>query len=383
MGEWFNFLCQQVTSSCLEYFRVYKREAKEYYRKFDEFFIMTISVIIPIYKVENYIRRCLESVIEQDSNKFRIECILVDDCTPDKSMEIVKEVVDDYKGGNISFIFLQHGENRGVSAARNTGMTAANGDFLFFLDSDDEIEENALLCLFSCYLKYPYVDVFVGDTYDEERLNMLNVITNDKNYSYVIDDKTVIWKLLLRRQIDRHVWNKLIRRSVVINNKIFFNEHVSLYEDVIWTYKLYAYSSSILILSLMTYKYVNNPLSLIHTTTQRVAQLVESLSIVSDFVYKNPPLINGKIAYYAAHRLFTFHWLMIALEAKEKTNLVSESYSILISLRNALLWDSLKHFRPFLALFYMIMFNPFNKLLKNRWIRSNVYRLEQLAYLLS
>jgi len=67
---------------------------------------MKISIVIPVYNVERYIRRCLESVIGQESESFDIECILVDDCSPDSSVEVAKDVINGYHGSNISFVLL-------------------------------------------------------------------------------------------------------------------------------------------------------------------------------------------------------------------------------------------------------------------------------------
>ena len=344
---------------------------------------MTISIIIPVYNVEHYIRRCLESVIEQKSDDFNIECIMVDDSSPDRSVEIAQDVINSYKGSGITFILLRHKFNKGVSAARNTGIAAASGDFLYFVDSDDEIAEKALQFLFTCFIEYPYVDVFVGDTYEEEHQKMVNQIFLNNRDLFLIDDKAHIWEYVLKRKIDRHVWNKLIRRSIIIDNRIFFDENVTIYEDVIWTYRLFSHSSSILIMSLMTYKYESNPASLTHTTVQHVDQLVESLAIVSEYVLTHPPIVNGRVICYAAHSLFTCRWLMIAIEAADKKDLYNESYSKIISLRNSLFWDAIKHLRPFLALYHLIMFYPLSRMLRYHWFRSKVFRLEQLAYLLS
>jgi len=99
---------------------------------------MIISVIIPIYNVEKFIRRCLESVIAQECAEFDIECILVDDCSVDMSMVIAKEIIDHYHG-QISFHILSNSENQGPSVSRNNGMMIAKGDYVFFLDSDDSI----------------------------------------------------------------------------------------------------------------------------------------------------------------------------------------------------------------------------------------------------
>ena len=108
--------------------------------------MIKVSIIIPIYKVEQYIEKCLNSVLEQSYDGVKIECILVDDCSPDKSMEIVHAIVGNYQG-NISFVFLKHLENKGLSAARNTGLNAASGEYVMFVDSDDWLPNDSLRLL--------------------------------------------------------------------------------------------------------------------------------------------------------------------------------------------------------------------------------------------
>lgn len=345
---------------------------------------MTISIIIPVYNAEKYIRRCLESVIEQESDSFDIECVLVDDCTPDRSMDIVNEVIRSYIGSKIKFIILRHQSNKGVSVARNSGIAEASGDFLYFIDSDDEIAENALKYLFSFLVYYPNVDLVMGNILWMEQSLLLNIpLKKHKNNPYLIKDKDLIWKLVLRRKLDRHVVNKLIRRSIIIENKIFFDEKITIYEDVTWTYKLFSSISSLLVLPAFTYKYEVNSASITHSTDQKARQTVESLTVVSDYVYSNPPMINGQYIQYVAHRLFVSHWMMMAIDVKEKHHLDSENNNTLYSLRSAMFWDAVRHVRPFLALFFLIMFPPVKNLMKYRWFRSNIYRMEELVYRIS
>lgn len=345
---------------------------------------MTISVIIPIYKAEQYIRHCIEAVIDQELNAFDIECILIDDATPDRSMEIAREVISEYHGSNISFVLLRHEENKGPSAARNTGISAASGEFLLFLDSDDVFLENTLKTFFSYHLDYPSVDVIMGNTLWMENQFLSNTpITGGNNAPYFINDFSTIWRLVLRRKIDRQVVNKLIRRSVILDNKLFFDENVSMYEDAIWTYSLYSHISSILIVPVITYVYENNSTSLMHTSKLHADKLFDSLIIVSDFVFRHPPMINGIVIHYSAYRLFVAHWLMMATDVKEKYHVDSNLNHTLFSIRNALLWDAVKHFRPFLALFFLIMFVPLKSLLGLQWFRSKFYLLEKLVYKIS
>ena len=102
---------------------------------------MKVSIIVPVYNVAKYIERCLLSVLNQTWPD--LEVILVNDCTPDNSMEIVRRVVASHPRGAVVRC-LEHEENRGLSAARNTGILASVGDYLYFLDSDDYISANAI-----------------------------------------------------------------------------------------------------------------------------------------------------------------------------------------------------------------------------------------------
>ena len=102
---------------------------------------MKVSIIVPVYNVAKYIERCLLSVLDQTWQD--LEVILVNDCTPDNSMEIARRVVASHPRGTVVRC-LEHEENRGLSAARNTGISASVGDYLYFLDSDDYISANAI-----------------------------------------------------------------------------------------------------------------------------------------------------------------------------------------------------------------------------------------------
>lgn len=102
---------------------------------------MKVSIIIPVYNVSKYIERCLKSVLGQTWKD--LEIILVDDCTPDDSMDIVRGILETSSRSDIVTI-LKHEKNRGLSAARNTGIRQATGNYLYFLDSDDYLPANGI-----------------------------------------------------------------------------------------------------------------------------------------------------------------------------------------------------------------------------------------------
>ena len=100
-----------------------------------------VSIIVPVYNVEDYIERCMLSIIDQTYPN--IECIIVDDCTPDNSITIIQSLLQQYNG-TISFKILKHTTNKGLSESRNTGTEKATGDYIYYLDSDDELTPNCI-----------------------------------------------------------------------------------------------------------------------------------------------------------------------------------------------------------------------------------------------
>lgn len=343
---------------------------------------MKISVIIPVYKVEPYIRRCLESVVMQKCEGFQIECIVVDDCSPDNSMNIAETVIGENTNQQVEFVILHHDRNRGPCEARNTGIKAATGDYLFFIDSDDCIMENTFKDFMRYFVDYPSVDVFMGSSLCVG----VNTLTNDKIISrssgaVLLDDKRQLWELFLRRQLDHHVWNKLIKRKADSQYLLFEPEII--YEDIPWTYHLLSNVSSILVFPEQTYIYELNPASIIHTIERMSAHVIRSFAFICSSIYYHPPVVDGKEMNFVAHRLFLLHWMFFALDVKHKYGIDKETNATLEDVKWQMLWSSLKHGHLLLSLFMLLMFSPFNRLLKLRFVRSNVDRINKLVYKLS
>ena len=109
---------------------------------------MKLSIVVPVYNVEQYVRKCILSIINQENDLFReIEVIIVNDGTKYKSVEQIRDLVDKYNN-----ITLVNQQNQGLSVARNNGMNKASGDYVWFVDSDDWISSDALKVLL------PYLD---------------------------------------------------------------------------------------------------------------------------------------------------------------------------------------------------------------------------------
>lgn len=241
---------------------------------------MKVSVIIPIYGVEKYISDCLNSVMKQ-SYTNDIECILINDCTKDQSIEIAKNLIENYDG-NINFKIYEHSVNGGLSAARNTGVKYASGDYLYFLDSDDSITPNCLEDLVKTANLYPKADIVQAGaiTNATEEFHYLSMENNDRLPLYSENHKLIKWRMLWT-YYPATAWNKLIKRRWFIDNNLFFKEGL-LHEDDYWTFFASKYVTAYAICKKDTYLYNIRPGSITQAPNEHnIQSWIKSLS---DFV---------------------------------------------------------------------------------------------------
>jgi len=189
---------------------------------------MKLSIIIPVYNVEAYIEECLCSVIEQ-THPNGLECILVDDCGTDSSISIARRIISEYQGP-ICFSVLHHKKNCGLSAARNTGLRAAQGDYVFFLDSDDKLSANCVETLLSPVRDNNY-DMVIGDF---EVIEGDDVFLHTKGQEGETLGRNAIAKLKCRNQWYPMAWGKLYRREFLEQGRLSFCEGV-LNEDELFS----------------------------------------------------------------------------------------------------------------------------------------------------
>ena len=207
---------------------------------------MKISIIIPIYNVAPYVERCLYSALNQSYED--IELVLVDDCGTDNSMNIVSEVVEKYVG-NKKILLFKHEHNLGLSAARNTGIKNATGDYLLFLDSDDEIPLNAVELLLEATNENP--DFVIGN---------IKVLGSDKfSFYFSIPSGVIQGNELILDSFIKDKWysmavNKLIKKEFLLNHHLFFKEGI-LHEDELWSFILATKANKMSVVKDYTYHY--------------------------------------------------------------------------------------------------------------------------------
>lgn len=205
----------------------------------------TVSIIIPVYNVREYIGECIQSIIKQSYR--HIEIILVDDCGTDDSTAIAEELLKDT---SLAWNTVRHATNRGLSAARNTGVSTATGEYLLFIDSDDFIPEDAVELLVQEALK-TQAEMTCG--------NYLNYQDGEMSPGYATrTEETKLESNPLLAHISKYAcptaWNKLIKTSWYLKTGISFVEGL-LHEDEPWSLSLAFQASKIAYADRITYYY--------------------------------------------------------------------------------------------------------------------------------
>lgn len=185
-----------------------------------------ISIIIPVYNVEKYLSRCLDSVVAQTYTNW--ECLLIDDGSDDSSGLICDEYVL-----RDSRFRVFHKENGGVSHARNTGIEKMKGEYVCFSDSDDTFEKDSLQIYMSTFEKNTDIDIVRGGYRTIRVIGNSTVTQIDK--PIVLEDKEQILLLATNFLYMGFLWNSCIRRSVIGNTR--FNEKICWCEDHLFLYE--------------------------------------------------------------------------------------------------------------------------------------------------
>lgn len=234
---------------------------------------MKISIIIPVYNVENYIERCVRSVISQRYTG-QIECIIVDDKTPDNSIFIVDKIIKAYQG-NIEFKIIHHDINLGLSAARNTGVKYATGEYVYFLDSDDEITADCIDVLCKPLLNKCYDFVIANYKVDKEG-HPVYVLPLDRG-----EYNKNIQRMFLLHQWPSMAWNKLCNLNFIRKNKLYFQEGL-IHEDILWSFYLAIHAKSLYVCKETTYVYCYRENSIVNESGKIQKHLDSFIQILSN-----------------------------------------------------------------------------------------------------
>ena len=186
-----------------------------------------VSVIIPVYNVEGYVGKCLDSLSSQSFTD--LEVLFVDDCSTDHSRELISGFIDKYHG-EILFRLICQSKNQGQSVARNRGIMESCGEYIYFLDSDDYITDDCIEVLYAEIAKNPSLQMVIGNYKIVGPLNLKPFSLQQRIYK---SDEII--REQLRFNIYTMPWNKLIKKSFLLDNNLLFQSGV-VHEDNLWSF---------------------------------------------------------------------------------------------------------------------------------------------------
>lgn len=327
---------------------------------------ISVSIVIPVYNVAGYIEHCLHSVAMQSYKN--LEVILVDDCGTDESMSIAENYFAQYT--HINAKIVRHERNRGLSAARNTGLQVATGDYVYFLDSDDELINDAIATMVAPLLKESYD--FVIANYE--------VIGSDKSYPALslpegsLKGTENILKSYSESQWYMMAWNKLCRRNFLLENHLFFKEGL-LHEDVVWSFQLACKAKSMFVIQQQTYQYKIRGASIMTGTSieKDAAQYIRVFEAITHFVQEEKLQFKSEVYHVLEGRKST---LLFSLLQKKEKGLFNKYYPLVYCI---------PHISPMLAFKNGIigakyLLRDFHYLLPLPWGRIYKYLFYNLLY---
>lgn len=287
-------------------------------------FSKRVTIGIPVYNVEKYIARCLESVINQDY--INIDILIMYDKSADRSLEIAEKLLS---VANIKYAVLSNtsGKNS-IGIARNLILENFEGDYLFFLDSDDFLEPNCISHLVSLSLKYD-ADIVKSShkSFDEN-----GAISNEIRYpkEELFQNYEFKNKLYIKNYLHSfYSWNKLFKRSFLINNQMHYKHDVA--EDAFFTFSEIENAKKIVVTPNITYYYLvrSNSLTNIEATFEKIAVFADNKKFIEDFYRNNKCLY----AYCCKIDIFIMTYIMVVrdgfassiISKKDKLKLLKEA----------------------------------------------------------
>ena len=255
-----------------------------------------ISVIVPVYKVEDYLEKCIQSIINQTYNNLQI--ILVDDGSPDNCGKIC-----DVYAKKDKRIEVVHKNNGGLSDARNVGINKAKGEYIAFVDSDDYIEKSMYKDMYNLMEKRK-ADVCICNFYNVEGNN--KSLKNPNKGIQEYDKISILKEILLDTKVQSYAWNKLYKKEVFNNIKYPVGKK---YEDIGTTFYILEKCNKIIVTGKPEYYYLNRKDSIVNNVNeQTIIDYIELIIKRYDYIEKNLKELDKYNKYYLAKTLITAYY---------------------------------------------------------------------------
>ena len=247
---------------------------------------MKFSVIVPVYRVEEYLLTCVDSLLSQENMRDQMEILLIDDGSPDRCGEICDRLAEVYEE-----IRVFHKKNGGLSSARNSGIQEAKGQYIVFVDSDDTLEAGALGKIQEALDKYGDADAVFYDGLEDDGTSRdsLRRITDD-HVRIFENGKDFLLKEYRDNNLNVEAWLYAYRRTFLEKNQLTFQEGI-LHEDVEFTPRVLMKCGKIIQLSDQLYHYMvrENSISTQKNKEKNIRDLFETLRKLDQMADEQEP----------------------------------------------------------------------------------------------
>ncbi|OZU89282.1 beta-1,4-galactosyltransferase [Virgibacillus indicus] len=309
-----------------------------------------VSVVVPIYKVEKYIHRCIDSIVNQTYEN--IEIILVDDGSPDNCGDIADHYQE--KDSRINVI---HKENGGLSDARNHGMEQVTGEYTMFVDSDDWLERDAIEVMVNHSLKFK-ADIVQSTFYYAHRDKLLidNRFHEKGDAPLRLDNHSLMHELVKNDKVKNFAWGKLYKTKLI--KDIPFKKGV-LFEDVFWAHQVMHKVKNFLLLHHPLYYYYHRDDSIVSAYTPRNLDIIEGLKVRHVFLEMYYEELKDE-SYKAILKACLIHYnLLIRNRNKDKSGIHRKGIQSYIQTNYGMLKAAVKNDRQLRKQLYLFSLHPY------------------------
>lgn len=319
-----------------------------------------VSVIVPVYNVEKYLNKCLDSLINQTFNDFEI--IIINDGSPDDS----KQIIEKYKSKYNDFIKVINQSNQGLSASRNNGLKMASGAYIMFADSDDYLELNMLERMYSKITSEQADVVICGNNVVNENYQIISSTFPNNYESTDLTTQIILGNL--------SAWNKIIKKDLLDDSSLLFRSNVW-YEDIDFSFKLLLKSQKTCILNENLYNY-----SLRDGSIMNSKNLVKNLDLIKAFdeIINYSKNVNLYDKYYKEIEFLVINHLYISCIVRILTNNNSTNSEKKVLLNTVLSYIN-KNFHDYKKNIY-IKYLSSNRKIIFYLIRLKLYSLVKLVF---
>ncbi len=270
---------------------------------------MKVSVIVSAYNIEEYIEKCLLSIMNQ--TLYDIEIIIVNDGSRDNTLKKIKDIAKNDKRINII-----NQENKGSIEARKAGLNIANGEYILFVDGDDWLEINALELLYENAINNNS-DIVIYDAYlsYDDRKENLNIISDNN-----IDENDYIKNLFLSK-LEPSIWSKFVKTDFIRTNNIRFPSDISYAEDLAAVSCWFMHNPKVTILNENLYNYYQRETSITKTKNTKALEVDKAISFIKEILIEKN-LYNKYIAEFECLvYMHQFHYCFLDYANEEGLNI--------------------------------------------------------------